>query len=103
MVIFVVLAVAPLKSPGDDLHGAGGLDERHAARNSQDRRNVGPVREAWIDYEEGSIDTRSVCTGRGVDRRVGLNNGGEGLLPDSGNLVWTSVSQVATLTLCAAC
>lgn len=84
------------------------------ARNSQTRREMGrlaPVirgedrrSEAWIDYEEGSTDTRSVYeSAAALDAGLVFKRHGEGLLPVSGNLVWTSVSRVATLTLCAAC
>ncbi|WP_432188633.1 hypothetical protein [Streptomyces sp. Tue6028] len=36
--------------------GMGGLDEPHAARNSQDASSQRSESEAWIDDEEGSID-----------------------------------------------
>ena len=36
--------------------GMGGLDEPHAARNSQDASSQRSVSEAWIADEEGSID-----------------------------------------------
>lgn len=60
MVIFVV----PRRTPGDrprvtiaaSRSGMGGLDELHAARNSQDASSHGSESEAWIDGEEGSID-----------------------------------------------
>lgn len=51
MVIFVV-------SPDAPAFGQGGLDEPHAARNSQDASSQGSVSEAWIDGEEGSITVR---------------------------------------------
>ncbi|MEU6534954.1 hypothetical protein [Streptomyces sp. NPDC047000] len=35
--------------------GKEGLDEPHAARNSQDASSQGSESEAWIDDEEGSI------------------------------------------------
>jgi hypothetical protein len=38
--------------------GKGGLDEPHAARNSQDASSQGSESEAWIDGEEGSINVR---------------------------------------------
>ncbi|GHE54580.1 hypothetical protein GCM10014715_04490 [Streptomyces spiralis] len=62
MVIFVV----PREAPGGRLQvtmaasgwGMGGLDEPHAARNSQDASSQGSESEAWIDGEEGSINVR---------------------------------------------
>ncbi|GGW32452.1 hypothetical protein GCM10010340_07560 [Streptomyces griseoloalbus] len=36
----------------------GGLDEPHAARNSQDASSQGSESEAWIDGKEGSINVR---------------------------------------------
>jgi hypothetical protein len=51
MVIFVVSLVGPG-------FGYGGLDEPHAARNSQDASLQGSESEAWIDDEEGSINVR---------------------------------------------
>ncbi|GAA2566918.1 hypothetical protein GCM10010398_65610 [Streptomyces fimbriatus] len=38
--------------------GKGGLDEPHAARNSQDASSQGSESEAWIDGKEGSITVR---------------------------------------------
>jgi hypothetical protein len=60
MVIFVV----PLSAPGGRLQrddgstrfGRRGLDELHAARNSQDASSQRSGSEAWIDDEEGSIN-----------------------------------------------
>ncbi|WP_175647543.1 hypothetical protein [Streptomyces cyaneochromogenes] len=49
MVIFVVSLGAPA-------FGHGGLDEPHAARNSQDASPQGSESEAWIGDEEGSIN-----------------------------------------------
>ncbi|GAA2890068.1 hypothetical protein GCM10010524_22860 [Streptomyces mexicanus] len=62
MVIFVV----PRRASGGRPHvttaasgsGMGGLDELHAARNSQDASSQGSESEAWIDGEEGSINVR---------------------------------------------
>ncbi|MFK4144437.1 hypothetical protein [Streptomyces sp. NPDC004065] len=66
MVIFAV----PREAPGGRLQettqvtmaasglGMGGLDELHAARNSQDASSQGSESEAWIDGEEGSINVR---------------------------------------------
>jgi len=62
MVIFVV----PLSTPGGRLQVTSaasglnkrGLDEPHAARNSQDASSQGSESEAWIDGEEGSITVR---------------------------------------------
>jgi hypothetical protein len=62
MVIFVV----PGEAVGGGLHvtsaapgsGMGGLDEPHAARNSQDASSRRSESEAWIDGEEGSINVR---------------------------------------------
>jgi hypothetical protein len=51
MVIFVVSLVGPG-------FGYEGLDEPHAARNSQDASSQGSVSEAWIGDEEGSINVR---------------------------------------------
>jgi hypothetical protein len=60
MVIFVVSPGAPgaglqvtRAAPG---LGLGGLDELHAARNSQDASSQGSESEAWIGDEEGSIN-----------------------------------------------
>ncbi|GGV83945.1 hypothetical protein GCM10010294_61160 [Streptomyces griseoloalbus] len=39
-------------------YGKGGLDEPHAARNSQDASSQGSESEAWIDGKEGSINVR---------------------------------------------
>jgi len=50
MVIFIV-------SPAPEF-AQGGLDEPHAARNSQDASSQGSESEAWIDGEEGSITVR---------------------------------------------
>src|ERR1044072_5742725 len=100
MVIFVV----PPGTPGDPLRvtiaapgsGMGGLDEPHAARNSQDASSQRSASEAWIDGGEGSI---GVHRGRGLPQVLTNNEGFRG----SANPHWTSVGQVATLTLCAAC
>ncbi|GAA2947204.1 hypothetical protein GCM10010478_55430 [Streptomyces erythrogriseus] len=58
MVIFVV----PPRGRGDEPDGGGsgkgGLDEPHAARNSQDASSQGSESEAWIDGKEGSITVR---------------------------------------------
>jgi hypothetical protein len=51
MVIFVV-------SLGRPRIGQGGLDEPHAARNSQDASSQGSESEVWIGDEEGSINVR---------------------------------------------
>jgi hypothetical protein len=42
-----------MAAPGSGLEG---LDELHAARNSQDASSQRSISEAWIDGEEGSID-----------------------------------------------
>ncbi|MEV0177750.1 hypothetical protein [Streptomyces sp. NPDC050625] len=62
MVIFVVPSSAPgvrlqVTSAASGLGGEG-LDEPHAARNSQDASSQGSESEAWIDDEEGSINVR---------------------------------------------
>ncbi|GGP90168.1 hypothetical protein GCM10010266_10980 [Streptomyces griseomycini] len=58
MVIFVV----PPRAAGVHLvtggSGKRGLDEPHAARNSQDASSQGSESEAWIDGKEGSITVR---------------------------------------------
>ncbi|GAA3496189.1 hypothetical protein GCM10019016_032900 [Streptomyces prasinosporus] len=58
MVIFVV----PPRAAGIHLRAGGsgeeGLDEPHAARNSQDASSRGSESEAWIDGKEGSITVR---------------------------------------------
>ncbi|MEV6315946.1 hypothetical protein [Streptomyces sp. NPDC051776] len=54
MVIFDARPAGPL----DDPEEGGGLDERHAARNSQDASLTDPGSEAWIADEEGRIDMR---------------------------------------------
>jgi hypothetical protein len=54
MVIFVVSPDRPRTAR----FGLGGLDEPHAARNSQDASSQGSESEAWIDGEEGSINVR---------------------------------------------
>jgi len=96
MVIFAVRSRPWSVLVSDDLSsqfGLGGLDEPHAARNSQDASSQRSVSEAWIDDRTGSIDVRHTARGfRGVEDNEGLEN------PH-----WTSVCQVATLTLCAAC
>ncbi|MEU9325439.1 hypothetical protein AB0D91_16780 [Streptomyces canus] len=51
MVIFVA-------SPERPWFGLGGLDEPHAARNSQDASPERSESEAWIGDEEGSINVR---------------------------------------------
>ncbi|GAA0430282.1 hypothetical protein GCM10010357_59950 [Streptomyces luteireticuli] len=75
----------------------------------------GPPSEAWNDGGEGSIVVRfrhqavagrsraaSVASGEyGEDNRI--PEGEIGIAPVSGHPLWTSVGQVATLTLCAAC
>ena len=76
--------------------GKGGLDEPHAARNSQDASSQRSESEAWIGDEEGSID---VHRGRGLPQVLRNNEG----LPAPVEPHWTSVCQVATLSLCAAC
>ncbi|GAA4006880.1 hypothetical protein GCM10022232_53530 [Streptomyces plumbiresistens] len=60
--IFVVSPGAPgagcnvtSAAPGS---GKEGLDEPHAARNSQDASSQGSESEAWIGDEEGSITVR---------------------------------------------
>ncbi|MEU5375964.1 hypothetical protein ACWDR2_13400 [Streptomyces sp. NPDC003631] len=76
MVIFVV----PPEGPGDRLQvtmaapglSKGGLDELHAARNSQDASSQRSESEAWIDDEEGSID---VHRGRGFPQVLRDNEG----------------------------
>ncbi|GHF29818.1 hypothetical protein GCM10017776_55380 [Streptomyces griseoluteus] len=75
----------------------GGLDEPHAARNSQDASSQRSESEAWIDGEEGRIILRRGQRAEGVEDEGVEKN--EGLR----NRDWTSVCQVATLTLCAAC
>ncbi|MFD3499243.1 hypothetical protein ACFWWT_06715 [Streptomyces sp. NPDC058676] len=61
MVIFVVSPGARCRqhvtsaAPGS---GKEGLDEPHAARNSQDASSQGSESEAWIGDEEGSINVR---------------------------------------------
>ncbi|GHK00409.1 hypothetical protein SY2F82_22060 [Streptomyces sp. Y2F8-2] len=95
----------PPEGPGDRSNvtmaapglGKGGLDEPHAARNSQDASSQRSGSEAWIDDEEGSID---VHRRRGVPQVLRDNEGLQGM-PE--NPHWTSVCLVATLTLCAAC
>ncbi|GAA3033332.1 hypothetical protein GCM10010448_14340 [Streptomyces glomeratus] len=82
-----------MAAPGSAM---GGLDELHAARNSQDASSQRSGSEAWIDGEEGSID---VHRGRGLPQVLRDN---EGLRREPANPHWTSVCQVATLTLCAA-
>ncbi|GGV34603.1 hypothetical protein GCM10010293_37220 [Streptomyces griseoflavus] len=58
MVIFVV----PPRGAKNHLvaggSGKGGLDEPHAARNSQDASSQRSESEAWIDGKEGSITVR---------------------------------------------
>jgi hypothetical protein len=68
MVIFVVVSGRARDGLQDGLQdrlhvtfaalalGMGGLDEPHAARNSQDASSQRSGSEAWIDDEEGSID-----------------------------------------------
>jgi hypothetical protein len=53
MVIFVVPGATPVRR-------SGGLDEPHAARNSQDASSQRSGSEAWIDDEEGSKKVRSL-------------------------------------------
>ncbi|GAA0442394.1 hypothetical protein GCM10010361_02910 [Streptomyces olivaceiscleroticus] len=55
----------------------GGLDEQHAARNSQGR-DVGsdPESEAWIADEEGSIDVRHGA--HGMQQALSVKNYNEG-------------------------
>ncbi|GAB1328131.1 hypothetical protein [Streptomyces sennicomposti] len=61
-----MIFAVPLEAPDGRLHvtiaasgsGMGGLDEPHAARNSQDASSRGSESEAWIDGEEGSINLR---------------------------------------------
>ncbi|GGU63394.1 hypothetical protein GCM10010211_30490 [Streptomyces albospinus] len=85
------------------------------------RRRSDPGFEAWIADEEGSIGVRHWRRAFGRRRALGVEKNNEGLLrigghdlpegedryhgavPVSGNSLWTSVCQVATLTLCAAC
>ncbi|GAA3828603.1 hypothetical protein GCM10022206_79010 [Streptomyces chiangmaiensis] len=100
-----MIFVVPPEGPGDRLQvtmaapglSKGGLDELHAARNSQDASSQRSESEAWIDDEEGSID---VHRGRGFPQVLRDN---EGFHREPENSHWTSVCQVATLTLCAAC
>ncbi|WP_159054529.1 hypothetical protein [Streptomyces dysideae] len=60
MVIFVVSPRRPWHTPKVTMAaaglGMGGLDELHAARNSQDASPQGSESEAWIGDEEGSIN-----------------------------------------------
>lgn len=60
----MVISAEPLAPPVAAGHvtsaapgsGKEGLDEPHAARNSQDASSQGSESEAWIDDEEGSIN-----------------------------------------------
>ncbi|GGV50021.1 hypothetical protein GCM10010261_28070 [Streptomyces pilosus] len=56
--IFVVPPGAARNRPVAGGSGKGGLDEPHAARNSQDASSQGSESEAWIDGKEGSITVR---------------------------------------------
>ncbi|MDT0394666.1 MULTISPECIES: hypothetical protein [Streptomyces] len=58
MVIFVVASTGREDRLVAGGHGKGGLDEPHAARNSQDASSQGSESEAWIDGKEGSITVR---------------------------------------------
>jgi hypothetical protein len=57
-VIFVVPGTARDGDVPRAESGQGGLDEPHAARNSQDASSQGSESEAWIDGKEGSINVR---------------------------------------------
>ncbi|GHF48215.1 hypothetical protein GCM10010359_58090 [Streptomyces morookaense] len=108
MVIFVVRgARGGAREPGALTNGT----PRAILRT---RRHIDPPSEAWIVGGQGSIVMRfrrmaRVRRGPGAGRtqRTARNNripeGEIGIAPVSGNPLWTSVGQVATLTLCAAC
>ena len=55
--------------------GLGGLDELHAARNSQDASSQGSESEAWIGDEEGSINVHRGRHAEDVDKGVEDNEG----------------------------
>ncbi|GAA5068234.1 hypothetical protein GCM10023336_51200 [Streptomyces similanensis] len=85
-----MIFVVPQETTGGGPHvtiaasgsGRGGLDEPHAARNSQDASSRGSESEAWIDGEEGSINLalraaghRAVTTTRVMaDRHTGTGH-----------------------------